>query len=136
MDVNEQTSANRRRSARYLVNEAIYLTFRPQFQKMGKLKDISKRGVSFEYMSVDSSGSLSNGDAHSIEVDIFSSSKDFHLSRIQCKVIYDVIVRGSSKFQLFENRRCGLQFDQLSDYQDMELSCLVNNFLAFPAPVH
>ena len=122
----------RRRSQRYTLNDTVFLTFRPQFDRMGRLKDISKNGVGFEYVAIDSS--TYSGDSTKIEVDIFSGSKDFNLSRVPCEVVYDVKISASSGTGLFENRRCGLQFSDLSTYQVAQLGHLLNTCAAEPVP--
>lgn len=132
----QSDDANRRTAPRYHVEDRFFLTFRPSFETMGKIRDISKTGIGFEYTAFTPEETLRESDADPVEVDIFSSFKEFHLSRIPCKVVYDVSV-GNSSFTigLFENRRCGLQFSGLTGYQANQLGTLIRNYSQYPVKV-
>ena len=127
--MNTKDSSDRRTSQRFLVKESVFLTFRPTFNKLGSLKDISKSGVSFEYIAYESMDT-----PHSVEIDIFSKSMDIHLSKVPCKVVYDVKVGESFTMNQVETRRCGLQFEQLSGYHASQLKNILSNYIAGPAP--
>ena len=117
----EESTVDRRQSERFRPTAEVFLTFRPNFERIGSVKDISKTGVSFEYLSFDNSDT-----AEHVEVDIFSGEKNFYISRIPCKVVYNI--RKDIAFLLHdaETRRCGLQFEQLDDQQTSSLSAFLS----------
>lgn len=116
----------RRRSQRFTVKDTVFLTFRPGFDKMGRLKDISKSGVAFEYISLDRQAESGTLEYESVEVDIFSNAKGLYLSRVPCKIVYDVRTADFFGRKLFENRRCGLKFGPLSHNQKAQLVALLH----------
>jgi len=106
-------SANdRRRLVRSRVIKDVFLTFRPGFNVIGRLKDISLGGVGFEYTTIDKRDVVDR-----VEIDIFSQKKDFHLQRLLCKIVYDNKASDYPTFNGIETRRCGLKFEQLSQKQ-------------------
>lgn len=125
----ERKEADRRRAPRYPLNTEVFLVFRPDFSTLGKLKDVSSGGVSFEYAVFDE-----HRKAVDVEVDIFASeASNFMLRRVPCTVIYDTKIEQPSLGGI-ETRRCGLKFEQLS-YQHCELlKVLVNNFASHRLP--
>lgn len=127
MNVKEQ--ADRRTYRRYLVKDSVFLTFRPTFNKLGSLKDISRSGVSFEYIAYESMDT-----PHSVEIDIFSKSMDIHLSKVPCRVVYDVKIDDSFAMSQVETRRCGLQFEGLSNRHASQLKNILSNYISGPAP--
>jgi len=127
-----EIDVNRRQFPRYNVKEMIFLTFRPEFNKMGKLKNISKSGVAFEYTSFDERVCLKDSRGENVEVDIFSSGGDFHVTRLPCKVVYDVPVAHGSDLHACWSRRCGLEFESLSIFQSSQLTQLLHAHVSFP----
>ena len=93
---------------RFKVAEDLFLTFRPRFAIMGKLKDISKGGVAFEYFMYEDSRIL-----EMVEIDIFSKDRVLHIFPIPCNVVYDIPVPGIGSSLGIQARRCGLEFTQL-----------------------
>jgi hypothetical protein len=103
----------RRRSKRHSVTDKIFLTVRPSFSKLGKVKDISKGGLSFEYVFQHYDAC---GDGGCAEVDIFTEVDDLYLPRIPCRQIYDVSVY-QNEAGFMATRRCGLEFGRLTHEQ-------------------
>jgi hypothetical protein len=64
-----------------------------------------------------------------VEIDFFSGAEDFHLSRVPCKVVYDVRSDDHPSFNVFETRRCGLQFGGLTDQQSRLMDILFSRFI-------
>jgi len=107
---------DRRRFERYAIEDSVFVTFRPDFEKVGKITDISSDGLAFEYAAYSRHES-----AEEVVVDIFCHAVGFYVSRIPCKVIYDVKVEGYPSFCGIETRRCALQFGELDEYQIAQL---------------
>jgi len=123
--MNEDSVEDRRKSRRLVVEETVFVTFRPEFNKIGRLKDISRSGMAFEYPAYDNYGSTA-----SVEVDIFSHIDDFHVSRVQCEVVYDIEGPAHPSFSDIQFRRCGLQFRALSDNNTAKLESFFDSYAA------
>ena len=115
----------RRRHKRFRIDELTFLIFRPEFQHLGKIKDISEGGVSFERLD------LEEGNDHELdgEIDIFSSGGSFYASGIQCKTVWeiDVLENSAFLFNLRVGRHCGLRFVDLTDEQRSQISSFLRN---------
>ena len=76
--------AERRKHARFLPNENAFAALGENYIKVGKIKNISAEGLSFEY--------IAGEEVHidSKKVDVFVIGNLFHLHNLPCKIIYDV----------------------------------------------
>jgi hypothetical protein len=119
----DKKGAERRRHERYEVKDRIFITFRPQFDRIGWITDISKGGLSLEYSTIQEYSELTE----KVNVDIFSSPRKFDLSNLPCQLIYDARVdRGKGFIETIETRRCGLVFENLSPHQADQLDIVLN----------
>lgn len=134
----------RRRLRRYPIKyNDVYITFRPNFETMGTVRDISGSGVCFEYMAKPYYSTVAKSDIppllpieqpevksflkmEGVEVDIFSRSHGFHVAKVTCKVAYDVLLDSQNSFLAIQNRRCGLAFESLNDQQATRLNIFLN----------
>lgn len=121
----------RRRYERFTVKDNAYVAVRPEFYKLGKIKDISRGGVSFEYIQhnhLNNRFSISNRIVEP-EIDIFLSTKKFYLSSIPCKIIYDKKLTNDEDVMATgcQDKCCGLQFGNLSTKQSEQLLFFLNN---------
>jgi hypothetical protein len=105
---------------RYPVNEMVFITFRPRFDIVGYLIDVSSEGIALEYTAFEP-GERTNF----VEVDIFCQPKKLNLAHIPCRVAYDFKVEDAPTFRGFQTRRCGLQFSRVSDEQREQLKALL-----------
>jgi c-di-GMP-binding flagellar brake protein YcgR len=120
--MNAGSVEDRRESKRHEFQDTFYVTFRPYFDRIGKLTDISRNGIAFEYPAYES---YEQKDC--VEVDIFSLGDDLHVSSVPCKVIYDIVIVEHPSFTKIATRRCGLQFQELTPLHVNKLKSLVNN---------
>jgi hypothetical protein len=119
--------AERRRHERYEVTDRIFITFRPQFDRIGWITDISKGGISLEYSTIQEYSTLSK----KVSVDIFSSPKKFDLSNLFCRLVYDTRVDSGKGFiENIETRRCGLVFENLSQHEAAQLEVILNECIS------
>ena len=104
--------AEQRRYLRFSTPDNAYAALGPAFTIVGKIKGISMGGLALEYIT-DQVSELEN-----IEVDIFLREEEFHISKIPCKLIYDIPLDTSAKNQIFPDglirKRCGVQFEKLT----------------------
>ena len=103
--------AEQRKYTRFSVPDNAYAALGPTFAMVGKIKDISMAGLALEYLTDEVSG-LENS-----HVDVFLRGEDFHISKIPCKLIYDIPLDSTGKNQIFPDglirKRCGVQFEKL-----------------------
>jgi hypothetical protein len=117
-----ESTMERREHERFPVKSEVFLALRPNYDRVGSVRDISKTGISFEYLAFEDFEL-----AGSVEVDIFSRSQDFYISRIPCRIVYDV--RKDSVFFLddAQTRRCGLLFEPHGNQQTSNLLAFFND---------
>ena len=119
----DKKGAERRRHERYELKDRIFITFRPQFDRIGWITDISKGGVSLEYSTIQEYSALTE----KVSVDIFSSPRKFDLSNLPCQLVYDARVdRGKGFVETIETRRCGLVFESLSEHQATQIEAVLS----------
>jgi hypothetical protein len=117
------STTERRENLRLRPKEKTFVALRPEFVKLGKLLDISKRGLCFQYYSKGESIEKSP----LLNIDMFISNNGYYLPNIPCRAIYDEKLSKGMKFVMgLEYRRCGLQFDTLSKQQIDQLDLFLN----------
>ncbi len=121
-------SPDKRRSPRYPLKDTFFLTFRPQFDRVGRLSDISSSGVSFEYTIFQKCEKYEY-----VEVDIFAPSQQLSLARVPCKVVYDCALPSAVCFQGVQTNRCGLEFGALNADQSAKLRSIINTHCLAPS---
>ena len=99
------------RKRRRRADEKVFLTIRPDFRRIGRVTALSRTEVCFEYV-----GPEPGEAASAYEVDLFSESGDFRLSKVACNVIDDVGC-GPTFAGGVRTRRCRLRFGALTDRQ-------------------
>jgi c-di-GMP-binding flagellar brake protein YcgR len=113
---------DRRRFHRFGMKNAVFITFRPEFDMIGKLTDISAGGLAFEYNSFED-----REKSDVVEIALFSHPKDYSLPKAVCRVVYDREIEGCFSFKGFQTRRCGLEFCELNSDQMLQLDMLMAN---------
>jgi hypothetical protein len=100
----------------------IFATVRPTFDRMGRIKDISKGGLAMEYTLLEEKPGL----ADRIYVDIFNNDRKYNLFNVPCRVIYDMrIDEGEGFLPTVETRRCGVKFENLKTEQLIHLQSVL-----------
>jgi hypothetical protein len=113
-------------SPQYALKSDVFLLFRPGFDRLGRLRDISKAGVTVEFPVFEDYEKTP-----AVEVDIFiSPNNDLMVRSLPCKVVYDVKVERLA-FAGIEVRRCGLEFEQpISEQHSAMLQQLITRYAA------
>ena len=121
--------SDRRKVTRYLIKGNEFHIFNHGSKIAGKLIDISKGGLAYQYMPIKGKKLESN------MYDIISAgSQHFYLFDIICKTIYDtsdLIVNQS--FTGAERRRRGLQYGKLTENQIGKFELLMRNYVVQPS---
>jgi len=111
----------RRKFTRFLTKDDAFAALRGNLTKVGKIYDISLKGLAFRYLT----DKIFNETF--TRVDIFLSTNDFHLSDVSCTVIYDE-QESISNSNVVLPYRCGLKFEPLREKQQNKLEFFLNNF--------
>jgi len=111
----------RRRFERHGVGGNIYVTFRPNYDTVGIVRDISQSGIGFEYTS-----SACLCEVSEATLDIFLSPLGFKLMGIPYKIAYDANADEETDVPNVRTRRCGVELTGLSRGQFDQLSELIH----------
>jgi hypothetical protein len=110
----------RRKFTRFRTQDDSFAALRGNFSKVGKIYNISLKGLAFRYLTEKIS------DEALTHVDIFLTNEGFHLAGVPCEIIYDV------KEPTFSSKgvlpyRCGLKFKGINVEQEEKVEFFINN---------
>jgi len=115
--------SERRKYVRFLPQDNMFAALRSEYKKVGKVDDISVKGLGFSYLS---KANEDNSTGHS-QVDIFISGNGFHLFKVPCRVVYDTSDSTLYEGLFVKMSRCGLHFGDLTKSQLEKLEFLLKN---------
>lgn len=102
-----------RKHCRFLPHEDTFAAVGRKFCKVGRVKDISIRGLAIEYIVGEETNS------HPDQVDIFLTGSTFHLYNLPCRLLYDINIHvphvNSKYVKILTTKRCGVQFGTLNE---------------------
>jgi len=104
-----------------------FVVFRPDFRKIGPIRDISMGGLGCSYLCpVDEGSPVAESPQM---VDILLSGNSFYISKIPCTMVHDVRENSGQESFMHNvvNRRCGLKFDQLTEEQEKQINFFLEN---------
>jgi hypothetical protein len=102
-----------------------FAAIRNGFKKVGKINDISIRGLAFSYLSETNEADSAH---HSSKADIFLSGNGFHLFNVPCRIVYDIPDATLYKGLFVKMARCGLHFGELIESQSEQLEFFIKNY--------
>jgi len=113
------TGIDRRINPRFEVNDLVFVAFRPEFDKVGCLKDISRGGLSLEYTVMENQCNP----VGKANIDIFDNSQSFRMLEVPCNIVHNTQVspRECVWVSSIETRRCGIEFENLNPMQLAQL---------------
>jgi hypothetical protein len=118
-------NTEQRKDKRYIAQDNAFAALRSEFKKVGRINDISIKGLSFSYLSELIESGL---DYDSSQVDIFLSEEDgFYLSHVPCKVISEIPDPKFIGNYMLKMCRCRLNFGKLSKNQLKQLKFFIKN---------
>jgi len=134
-ELNDQANkmgSEQRKSVRFIVHENVSIALRGKFTKVGRVKDISMKGLAFEHIEEE------NQNSETLRKDIFLWVNGFSLSKLPGRIVYDVPLATPDEYQgLFIHlitRRCGVQFETLSEDQASKLDFFLKTYTTGEAP--
>jgi len=118
-----------RKYQRFSVQDNTFAALGSEFETVGKVNDISIKGLTLSYLSESIKAGSDRGFS---QVDIFLSGNSFHLPKMPCKVVYDIQHPKSNNNDSIIIRRCGLRFGKLSKSQSELFELLLENYTTAP----
>ena len=112
---NPIAQVDRRQQKRFKVSEGVFVALLNNGRKLGQIRDISNKGLSFRYID----GEDEPRDTG--ELRILSRSEDFFLDKVPFKKISDFEIKSDFSFSLIKMRQMGLQFGKLTSEQQIRL---------------
>lgn len=111
----------RRKHKRFKAKEGAFAVLTSE-NKMGQIQDISRSGLTFQYIghSEPSSGST--------EMEIFSTVHDFYLKKVPARVVVDSEIEKTVPFSSVPMRRVNVQFEEMTPIQSKLLEYFIQNF--------
>jgi hypothetical protein len=111
----------RRQQKRFKVQEGAFAALVAQESRLGQIKDISIRGLSFRY--IDSNEKLENAD----ELKIILGNEGLYLDNVPFKKISDIEIQSEYSFSTVKMRQIGLEFGELTAAQQNRLNQFIEN---------
>jgi hypothetical protein len=115
----------RRRHVRYRPAEGTFAAIGPGYEMVGRIRDISRGGLSFTYFDFKDVSKGPEQDFLSNQVDIYMLNNGFNLRGVRCVIVNNG--RYAEKHIQFSGampalKRCGIRFESLSPEQEKELT--------------
>ena len=130
--MNWKELVERRERKRFSAQGGAFVILRPHFYKRGQIVDIGTGGLAFRYTtSIEQPYEPFESD---ISLDIFSpeyhtsgANISFSLSGVPIKIISDFEIARMS-FGSIAQRRCGVQFEELTYAQKSKIECFIQKY--------
>lgn len=121
MEPNERRSQiDRRQTRRCTPKSDVFMVFRPAFDRLGQITDVSLAGAAFEYPAF-----VDYEEVAEVEVDLFTlEPAPLLLKSVPCRVVYDILIKKPTVSGI-ATRRCGLRFVRLSPEHSKQLELLL-----------
>jgi hypothetical protein len=120
----------RRKNIRFLIQDDVIAVLQNGSMKIGQVKDISIGGLSFDHIYDEDLRQ------EPFKRDIVLLGNEFCLSKVPCRVVYDIPVPTAAEYQSLiiglNTRRCGIQFEALSEDQTAQLDLFLKTCIKRP----
>lgn len=113
-----------RKHERFLALTGMYAALRPDYVKVGQIRDISVAGLAFEYI-----GAKKESPDELRALDILMLDGGFYLNNLPCRIVSDVIAYKGPEGLSATMRRCGIQFRELTAYQSGRLEFFIRQHI-------
>jgi hypothetical protein len=112
-------ATDNRKDKRFSMGEEVIVALRNKSSRVGRVKDISMGGLSFEHIYDEELEQEPSKRDVSLWVDSYS------MTDIPCRVVYDIPISEPPEYDYltvhFKTRRCGIQFIKLTKNQETQL---------------
>jgi hypothetical protein len=114
---------DKRKDKRLSVGEEVIVALRNSSSRVGRVKDISMGGLSFEHIYDEEL----EEDPSKRDVSLWTDNHS--VADIPCRVVYDIPISEPPEYDFlsvhFRTRRCGVQFGKLTENQETQLNFLL-----------
>jgi hypothetical protein len=114
-------SGERRQQKRFKAEEGAFAALVDQESRLGQIKDISIRGLSFRY--IDCNEKLENAK----ELKIILGRQGLYLDKVPFKKVSDFEIKSKFSFSSVKMRQIGLEFGKLTSEQRLKLEHFIQN---------
>ena len=121
--------SEKRKYVRFAPQDKTFAALRSGFKKVGKVHDISVKGLGFSYLD---HSQEENSETTSLNADIFLSNNRFHLANVPCRIVYDIEGSSSDTIGMIRTNKCGLHFGKLMEDQSEQLEYFIKNYTTRP----
>lgn len=115
-----------RKNIRFLAQENVIVALQNVSTKVGKVKDISMGGLAFEHIDDE------NPNSETSQRNILLWVNGFRLPKLPGRIVYDIPLAPSTEYPGFffhlMTRRCGVEFEKLSEEQTSQLDFFLENY--------
>jgi hypothetical protein len=112
---------------RFQVKDWIFSVLVPRYDRLGKIMDIGRGGLSFNYIAR-SEDEGPQGRSRAFAIEVFEGGVGKSLVRLPCKAVYDCDTGEDLSGTPATIRRCGVQFDELSPSQMSKLESFLQKY--------
>ena len=113
---------DQRKHMRFRVQEGAFAVLMNHVTRVGPIKDISRGGLAFTYIS---ENKLPQG---SFVVNLLFGGEGFYLKDIPSKIITDFETTDQPSFSSIPLRRCSVQFEEIDPIQISQLESFIRNY--------
>ena len=118
----KDNSAEKRKPKRFKAKKGAFATVNSDYNKIGQIKTIGKGGLTFHYVAA---GERCSGP---VEVEIFSTDRDFYLKRLSAEVVLDSEVEDTVKLSSLPVRQLEVQFGKMNPKQKLLLGHFIKKY--------
>lgn len=112
---------------RFIPPESAYVVFRPDFNRVGRIKDIGLGGLGFEFVVGEK---LDKSEIN--HVDILLTGEDLYLQDISCRIVWESeITPSTGEPEAFFSGSCGLEFQNVTLAQQAQLERLIEHMSGY-----
>jgi hypothetical protein len=119
--ITQKGVVDRRKHKRFKAKEGVFALLTSD-NKMGQIKDISRSGLTFQYIGHDEPLSGST------EMEIFSTIYDFYLKKVPVKSVVDIEVDDDIPFSSVSMKQLRIQFGEMTRIQLRLLGYLLQRY--------
>lgn len=117
---------DKRKDDRFLVGDKVIVALRNKSSRVGRVRDISMGGLSFEHIHDEDL----EPDPSKRDISLWVNS--FSMADIPCRVVYDIPLSEPPEYDYlslhFKTRRCGVQFEVLTENQRAQLDFFLKTY--------
>ncbi|MGD8549755.1 MAG: PilZ domain-containing protein [Desulfobacterales bacterium] len=119
---NKEGLIEKRKHQRYKVKGKAFAISSPDYKNLGQIRDISKGGLSCQF--------IENGEQtkNSNEIEIFSAVGDFYLKKLPVRTVLDFEIDNTVSFNSMPMRQWSMQFGKLNYLQRLLLDFFLQKY--------